>query len=282
MIHNIDRAEYDRMERWNFSRLRMLAKTPKHFQYSNKFGSTDSAARKFGRVVHLAVLEPNDFEDRIAIWDRKVAGKPPKKGEAPPPPSDKIAPRNGAAWEEFKAENAGKEIITREERDEAMAIANAIYEDEDAAPLLSGGAAEVTISWEFDGLLFKARLDFITPTHVVEIKKTRNADTKVFPWDAEQYLYHAQAAMQLDGHLLATNEQKEHAIIAVEDSAPYVSQVYFYGDAEISAGRAEYQRWISMLHECQRTKTWRGYADGPVLLSLPRRARMQGDESEAA
>lgn len=281
-IHAIGRDEYDRMEAWNFSRLRMLAQSPKHFAHSVKYGSTDSAARKLGRVIHLAVLEPEAFEDRIAVWEQKVAGKKPKKGEPPPPPSDKIAPRNGHAWDEFQAANAGKEIVTIEERNEAIAIANALHEDEHAAPLLSGGQTEVTLSWEFGGFGCKVRLDLHAPGRIVELKKARSVAPRSFQNDAYKYRYHAQAAWQVDAVLIATGETCEHHVIAVEDRPPYVSQVYSYDEQAIAAGRAEYQRWLAILEECQRTKHWRGYADGPLRLSLPAYAPELAEEEEAA
>lgn len=277
------REAYDRLEAWNFSRLRVLAKSPKHFAHAIKYGSSDSAARKFGRVVHLAVLEPDAFEDRIAVWDQKVAGKKSKKGEPPPPPSDKIAPRNGKVWDDFQAANANREIVTIDERNEAMGIANALHEDEHAAPLLSGGQSEVSIGWEFGGYGLKCRIDLVTPKYIIELKKTRNASPAAFQWDAEAYQYHAQAAWQLDGFVLATGQQREHRIIAVEDSAPYVSQVYFYTAEEIAAGRAEYQRWLTIFEECQRSNNWRGYSYGPCPLRLPRLERMnERGGSEAA
>lgn len=264
------REAYDRLEAWNFSRLRVLAKSPKHFAHAIKYGSSDSAARKFGRVVHLAVLEPDAFEDRIGVWTAKTDA-----GAA--------SPRRGKAWDAFVAAHPGKELITETEHDEAMGIANALHEDEHAAPLLSGGQSEVSIGWEFGGYGLKCRIDLVTPKYIIELKKTRNASPTAFQWDAEAYQYHAQAAWQLDGFVLATGQQREHRIIAVEDSAPYVSQVYFYTEEEIAAGRAEYQRWLTIFEECQRSNNWRGYSYGPCPLRLPRLERMnERGGSEAA
>ena len=92
-------------------------------------GRADTAAMKFGRQIHAAVLEPERFFHELAIW---------KDGR-----------RYGKAWDAFCDEHPNADlIVTPDELDTLMAMSKALWLRRDVSGLLEGCEFEQTYQWE--------------------------------------------------------------------------------------------------------------------------------------
>jgi hypothetical protein len=248
-------ANYDAIDAVNYSSLKMLAKSPKHYQHYKLCGSKETRPMFKGTAAHIAILEPERFATEYAIFTgRRKAGK---------------------EWEAFEtaALEQGKTVLKKAELDEAIAMRDAVREDPLASSYLSGGQHEVTLVWEDGetGLPCKGRLDFLRGgTVAVDVKTTRDASPHWFARDVARLQYHVQAAMYFDALATLTNRDPRFVVVAIESSAPYDVVTYDLPEPVIEAGRDEYQRLMRLLVECRRDNHWPGIGNGfEQTLTLP-------------
>ena len=272
---NLSRAEYDAMtSRVNWSRLKHISRSPAHFRHALTAEGKDTPARAFGRLAHLAILEPELFA-RVPTW---------------------TGARRGREWEAFRAENEGRDIATADDRDRAAAIAEAVRAHPTASQYVTGGRAEVTALWTHEtppvegsglpGFAFdcKARLDYVAEKvgALVDVKTCRDASPDAFGRDVWNLQYHVQAAWYRDGFAAATGRTLPFVIVAVETEPPHVVQVYRVPDWILDEGRSTYRALLGLLDRCKRERHWPGYATGELELMLPRWAVQPPDETDLA
>ncbi len=264
IIHSMPRGEYDAMrDRVNFSSLKHMGRSPAHYKHALEHPSEDTDARRRGRLVHLAVLEPNVYEAQTAVWD---GGR-----------------RAGKAWEAFCAANEGKELLTLAEAKTTQDIARAVRAHPVAAKYLERGRSEVTVLWDVEvvpGLVIpcKCRIDWVGESLLLDLKTTKDASPEAFGRQMFTLGTLGQAAMYSDGWHAVTGERPDFALLAVESEAPHVIQPYRIEDLDLARGRAQYRGLLERLALCQATGQWPGYDTKPLPLSIPRWA--QSDEVE--
>lgn len=265
LIADMPRAQYDTLERVNWSRLKEMARSPAHYRWALEHPPEDSDAKKVGRALHLAILEPERFASECVVW---TGGR-----------------RAGKAWDEFSALHEGKEILTADEAERIEGMRRAVLASPAAAQLVSGGRAEVTMLWDTEvvpGVVVpcRGRLDYERPDALVDLKVTRDASPEGFGRHAWVMRYHAQAAFYVDGYAAITGRTLPFVFVAVENVAPYVVQTYVMTPEAMAAGRDEYMRLLAQLETCRITGEWPGYATGPMPLTLPRWAALSINHAE--
>jgi hypothetical protein len=280
-IHHLNREQYDALGRvkrdpagvaladWlsgrvNWSTLKWMLRSPAHYRHAALEEFEDSDPKRLGRVVHLAVFEPEWFDERVARWDGKV--------------------RNGKAWDAFKAEHAHREILTAAAYDEAIAISAAVKRHPLARPLLTGGRAELSVLWthtpSVSGQLLpsyqvacKGRLDYLLGGEgepIVDLKATRDASPEGFGRQAWSFRYDAQAAFYVDGVAAVTGKRRPYVLIAVEETPPYAVGVYQVPDVILAGGRELYTNLLERVAECRAKDSWPDYGEQVRELELPR------------
>lgn len=257
----ITRDEYDAIPAVNWSMLKMMGRSPLHYQHSLKRAWPDTAAKKLGRAVHMAVLEPKRFMSAIAIWDGAI--------------------RRGQVWDAFKAANAGKEWLTEDELNGCMSLQSAVRADPHARRYLDAGEGETAVTWTHvvkaddrtpeTNIPCKGLLDFVSTSKsaILDLKTTRIGSPSGFAGESWKYRYHAQAAMYVDGYAAKHGTVLPYVLIVVEKESPFVVQVYTIPDHILALGREEYQHHLRDLAYCRSVSRWPGYVDGESELSLP-------------
>lgn len=269
-VHSISREDYDKLARENWSKLKLLSRSPAHYRHNLLVKRKDTDALKRGRVSHVATFEPERFASEVAIWDGGI--------------------RRGKLWDSFKLRHDGAELLTADEYDECLAIGAAVRADRLASPYLSGGRAEQTLLWTHVAqrlagcpgyeIECKGRVDFIAECGaIVDLKTTRNASQKSFGRDSFNFKYHCQAAFYVDGYLAATGKRLPYIIVAVEVEAPHVVAVYRLTDEQLAAGRDEYRSLLDRLYVCKSENKWGGYMESEQDLELPSWSGLGDDES---
>lgn len=272
----VNRDRYDVIERVNFSTLKWMKKCPKKYRHHSVKAPKDTPAMKMGRVSHVAALEPERFRASIAVWDG------PR--------------REGKDWDDFRLRHAGKELLTVDEHETCLAISKAIEGEPEARRYLTNGGSEVTMLWkhpvsvetsagkfEIAEIECKGRIDFDSQDAIVDLKTTRDASPEEFGKQANSLGYFTQAAWYVDGYAFASGGiVKPYVIVAVENTEPYVVQVYELTKEDLQLGRIEYRAWLDKLAFCRAHNFWPGYShDGKALvLQRPAWARSQDDLSD--
>lgn len=246
-------ADYDAIDAINYSSLKLLARSPRHYQHYLEHGARETRDMFKGSAAHACILEPERFERDFVVYD-----------------GDR---RAGKKWEEFETANATKTILKKDEMLEALRIRDAVRADPLASSYLSNGMHEVTLVWvdPETGLKLKGRVDWLRADWVnVDVKTTRDATPLCFSRDVARLMYHVQAAMYQDGLEVITGNEARTAVIAVEKHEPHDCVVFSMPEATIDAGRNEYRRLLGLLAECRQGSRWPGIGNGfEVPLTLP-------------
>lgn len=242
-------TNYGLIDAVNFSTLKYIAISPAHYMH-NLSSKRDTASMKIGRVVHMAILEPQKLASLTAQWIGGI--------------------KRGHKWEQFMEDNPGKEILTENEWDTIQEIRKSVLSSSSAAKYLAKGKAEVAITWNIGDIKCKGRIDFDSEHAIVDLKTTHSASPELFGREVWRYRYHTQGAWYTDGYEKSRGKRKPYVFIAVESKPPYVVQAYTVPDQVIDAGREDYSNMLDRLLECRASGKWPGYCDSELELSLPR------------
>ncbi len=257
-----ERAEYDAIQAENWSKLKLLEKSPAH--YKQGWGE-ESDSLKLGTAVHMAILEPEKFAATHVVTDIRRDARTKK-------------------WQEYEYEQLalGKTILIQSEHARIIAIRESVLSNSKAAQYLSGGQPEVALQWTLGSgeisFKCKGRADYIGDA-IVDLKSTQCSSPRAFARSAYKYGYFGQAAWYSDGLFLSTGKRKPFVIVAVESAAPHLVTVFRVPDALIAFGREQYLSLLGKLDYCQRNNWWGGYTEqDEVDLTLPDYMEKQADE----
>jgi len=243
MHRRTDMTNYASIDALNWSSLKLMADSPLMYQWRQEHPRPDTKSLSLGRKEHMAVLEPERYEQdcvrRPAEWDswRTKASK---------------------EWRDEQTA-AGKEVMNDAEADKIELIRNAIYGHADAMRRLAGTRREESIVWTVDGVRCKGRVDAIASDRVVDLKTTRNLGLFVRR-DAGAYLYHGQLAWYLDGAISAgaCSPDAQAYAIAVETEPPYDCACFALDGWYVEEGRALWKDLLEQWISCRDAGVWPG------------------------
>ena len=239
----------------HYSSIKELRRSPLH--YKSRVRPSDSDALRVGRAIHAYVLDPGNANANVVQFDGRRFGK---------------------SWDEFKAAHSGAVILKPDDLQEVAAMHDSVAMHPHARSWLVGGAGEITCQFELDGILFKARIDWLSSDGVlVELKTTRDVHPHAFEREYARRLYHAQAALYWMGLRECGVEVVGVCCIAVDKNAPHEVVVYRIGQEALEAGSRLVFGWIARLKECRASGVWPGIDGGKVLdLKIPDWALLEG------
>jgi len=247
--------EYHAWPGISISRLKVLAKSPLHYQYELTHPRT-TQPMTLGTAAHHAVLEPTLVDSRYAVWARMSE-------------SGNQCPRKGQYWDAFVLENVDKSILTVEEYEFARAIGKAVRGNAIAMKYLEHGEPEVTLQHHDR----RGRADWLTKIDgkpfVVGLKTARDVRHFVFGSAAAKLGYPLQWAWYFDLYKSITGTEPEMIEIVVENKPPHAVVVYIINEDIILQGRDEYEKLLEVLAHCQATGEWPGPAECEQVLTLP-------------
>ena len=253
--------DYGAVDAVNWSTLKYLARSAKHYRHVVDEGVAETAPMRLGTAAHLATLEPERFEREYAFCPDDADGKAPRRGTK--------------AWDAFVAEHEGCIVLKQTEHMAAVRIAEAVHTDELARRYLLRGEAEVSIVWRDvqTGLWCKGRVDWLSssvPDVVLDLKTSADVAPAKFQAGYARMLYHGQAAFYTDGFRQLLGRPVAHKCIAVESKEPHDVVVYDVIGEPLEAGTELYTDLLTQLVACQRDGLWPGHAKGAeVSLRLP-------------
>ena len=207
------------------------------------------------------MLEPERFAGQYRIWEKRSE-------------SGRVSPRNGKVWDAFEAQAAADrvEVLTIDEADEALRIAEAVRGDPEAMKYLETGDPEVTLQADMQGRPCKGRVDWLTSYRdtpvLVGLKSSR--DCRPFSWQAGRPVglshdlvlvpesvpgHHRQEA---EGH---RNRGRERASLR-RGCVPRARRC-------AASGRGGLLALLPLFAECERTGVWPGASPRESDISLP-------------
>lgn len=264
----------ERQDRVNFSTLKHMLKSPKHYLWALTHPREDSEAMLLGRLTHALVYEADQVASRYvreprfnrAMLDATAISRGYEGGK-----------ETAAAW---TLTNAGRDIVPVDLWDRAVAMGAALQSDPISGPMIRGGFAEQMIEWtdKRTGIECRGRVDHINGA-LSDLKSTR--DIQRFAAQATSMAYGMQIAYYADG--LAANGialVESPAFVVVENVPPFDVVVLEIDDAALSAGRRLYRSCLDRLAECRATDSWPGVSGGARALFVPPAWAVEADEPE--
>lgn len=244
--------EYAALPGVRASRLKLMALSPLHYQEKEDKPTTN---RGMLRAVHSLALEPHRFDEDFAVWE---------------------GVRRGKAFEAFEAEQGNRTILNEKEHGQAQAIVEGMKRHPWAGKILAmNGRTEETITWTSPGtgLLCKARLDKRVGKLVVDLKTYGTSDPRVIGRRVAQLGAHIQAAHYVEGVSIALGipeKEVRYVLICAESASPFdVAVVELSQEDALALGRAERDRLMARIVECEASGKWPGACPDLVALDLP-------------
>lgn len=238
----------------NFSTLREMDRSPRHYQHRLTHPRADSAAMRLGRATHMATLEPDAFPLNWTLYEGRRAGN---------------------VWETFAEVNADKSILGVEEYETALAIRDSVRSHKTAKRLLRWGKPEVSLRWidKSSRMRLKSRLDWVAPQGtLVDLKTSRDIEPRTFGRTAANFLYHAQMSFYRRALVANGYPPGPVYIIAVESQAPFDCMVYEVDEDVLFAGDELVTKLLHQVKTCRRRygkRTWPGRDHGIQTLDFP-------------
>src|SRR3990172_2799137 len=250
------RADYDALPGLNFSRLKHVLRSPAHAVAAMEEEET-TEAMAFGAAYHVAIFEPDQYEQRVAVA----------------PKVDRRTTVGKETWSAFQAESNGKIVLTAEQDETISAMAKVLLSHPDVMPLFERKHyCEKVVQWTDDetGLACKAMLDLVTvddrPT-IADLKTTTDASDMARI--IERYQYDVQLAMYRAASMATGfSEDVNCLLICQEKEAPYGAIVYDLREW-LPRGYSLYRKAIAIWQRCQETNEWPSYEPGIRVAELP-------------
>lgn len=276
--HGMTEEAYDRIPAMRSTVLRVLIdKSPAHARYVQMHGTKEGPAKVFGRLLHLALLEPDRAERELMVQ---------------PYFGDQRYKENKAAKAEWLLENplppGVLDYVDQETRDQMLGMRDSAY----AHPVLgemmrARGRNEVSCVWtDPSGVRCKVRIDRMFEwdrwLSLLDAKSTKDASPWSFARDVHNYGYHIQAAL----YLRALNELHSVAhrpffICALEKEPPYGVMLYELGKDDLALGRTKVDEGLQLWGDCLKKNWFPGYPGHIHDLRLPAYAyKSEGAESD--
>lgn len=264
IIHGLPMAEYRAWPEIGQSTLKAGRASMAHLRAAldgdRVIEETD--AMRVGSAIHCAFLEPAEYAERVAVWDRRAS-------------TGRAAPRNGRVWDAFQAAHEGAIILTSNDAKIVTGAVAALRAHPAVARIISCAecgpvdGVEVSMRGEVQigdapPIRMKARPDVLTEHAVIDVKKTRSGDPRRFTAQAIDLGYHIQAAVYM-----AITGRPRFLFATVEDAPPYDVVVYEPSPSMIEAGRREAADLITRYTECIASGVWHGRANTIQPLDLP-------------
>ncbi len=257
------------------SGIRLAYQCPKKFAYrylNDEYEEKPSKAKDFGRLMHMALLEPQRTRERIRV------------GPANAPRNTNVGK---AKWAEFEATLKPDDIVMdAKEADVVVPMINVLMGDRHVREMLAGGVAERSgyFTDPTTGLACKFRPDyFIEQTSsfiIIDYKTGRDVSYDVFQREIHTRGYHVQAAHYLAGAKLLTGKPGIFAWIAQEKEQPCVVGIYVATDPLLEIGEYQRMKGLTTIARCWKEGYWPGYHDGPMNMAPARWAEWQQLEAE--
>lgn len=230
----------------------LIKRSPAHYKYALDNPTKDSPALAFGRALHMAILQPNEFERHYAIA----------------PDVDRRTKQGRKEYQAFLDTLHGREPISRECWDQVVSMYNAVYADRDAAELLDGCQTETPIFWTdpLSRVRCKCRLDAVKPGVIVDLKTAADASPKAFKSAAIRFGYEVQAAHYIRGYKSQHDEPVEFYFLVIEKEPPYAINIAHAPAAFVDRGTLTLIDALNKLKECRQHRHWGGYGKTEINL----------------
>lgn len=263
VYENLSEDTYNRINALRNTELGWYLKSPFYYDWMKRNSPDATRAMSLGTALHCQVLQADLFAELFALEpDIKVFGLK-QDGEMAK------SPRATAKYKEeyTRIEGEGKAILTREDMDLCELMKENLWDNQRChSDVMSATHEEVTLVWERDGILCKARLDIAgvdeQGPYISDVKTTMDI-YGYMPWEFQRYRTHRQAAWYSDGARRSglfpeLGVKIRFSILAVGNNEACEAKHINVGEATLTLGRAEADWCFNEHRLCVESDSWGG------------------------
>lgn len=237
------------------SGIKSILRSPAHFQAMREAFSPEPSD-DLGTALHAILLEPERFATDYLSY----------KGI-----------RRGKKWDEFRANNPGKIILTDDELDRVARMRDSVMQF-DEFPIfkaLSTARREFSVFWtdEETGVQCRVRFDALNdPFAIWDLKSCGDARPEAFVRQAARLDYDLQSAMYTEAARRFTGSIIDFIFVAVETEAPFGVWPHIAGASMLENGHRKFRRGLEAFKRSMDTQSWPSYKNTMTTLEFPRYA----------
>lgn len=251
-----DEPTYRQHPAANFSSLKTILKSPKHYQTALKQKFETSIEMVMGTIIHEAVLEGKPYSHIVKPADIDLRTK------------------DGKAWRD---KHAGMLILSQSEHSAVVRTVEAVRNSTDAQYLLGlCKQREVGIVQKYKGVEIKGRLDAYGQDEggkplIVDFKTTSEADPELWGRKAFglRYMMQMQYYKALLSLELGLDVEPAYIWLVAETNEAADVCIYQPPPEAIAIGQAQMDYAIETYQKCLETGRWNGYGKGIISLDVP-------------
>lgn len=259
--YGISDKEYRKIRAISSSLLKESFKSMKHAKAMIEGKKKSSATMELGKLIHMAILEPSVYKEKVIETDLKSKAL--------------------KAYKEMVKENYDKTVLNAKETYTIRRIIESVGQHQTAPKTIKEGSAEVCVFAIHPELNIplKGKLDFLNLEHryILDLKTASQIGLPFFMNDAARMKYHVQAAF----YIMLLNILKEfgqmYYILALEKEEPFDAVLYELGFESMDKGRELIDMQLPKLKFAIENNKWPGFSDEPLRLSLPNWAFNEGE-----
>ena len=166
--------------------------------------------------------------------------------------------KQGAHWEDFKAANKGKTILSMPQVNRCESWAKAALSLAATKEMLKSGIPEHTMLGEVLGVPCKARADWICPASgfIMDVKTTSSPpDKESFSLAIEQYEYALSAALYCELARQTYGKLFNFYFLAISKQQKY-ARIYKASSDLLSYGTARMTKGLVLYKKCKESNIW--------------------------
>lgn len=257
---------YHGLDACNASRLTLVMRSPAHAEHAMRNPSPSTTAQRLGSAVHRACLQPESFEGHYVVTAHSSRTN---------------------AYKALVAEHGEDCVLSEDDRETALRVAEAVHAHPLAGALLSnGGWPEATALWTLDldldedddaeplgthALRCKGRVDYyeVSGAVLADLKTSRDASADAFSRSAWDYGYFRQLAFYAHALERLGLEVRDVLVVAAEKEPPFGVAVYAVEEEALRAGWRQVEDLLATYARCEATGVWPCYGEDAQPLTLP-------------
>lgn len=265
ILKNLDEKIYHAHHSISSSKIKEALKTPAHYYakfVDESVEEEEKEAFRFGRLVHMALLEPAKFKLKAAIQPDWGLNK------------------NSNAYKSKYADwlsSIPQDAVRLDERDaEKITAMLARLKSHSIIPnMMQDAVSEVSCFWvdkdeEFGPYFCRGRADLIEIDGImIDYKTTKSADLRLFQNDAFRLWYHVQMAHYRKGFRANGVKVNEVALIVQETTYPFLPRVFYMDEFFLDLGEQHREIGIKRILKAHKTNIFEGYPEQITTLTAP-------------
>lgn len=263
-IDGLPESQYHKKEHgFSSSNMKSILKTSlKHFKYElDQPPKPPTDAMKLGTIFHTKVLTPEVFDKEIVTL-----------------PAFNLRTKNGRLDKhEFETKNHDKLVVTEQQMEIGIGMAESVLECEEAMALFDGTINERSMYGSALGVPLRARADSCSSSKLLELKSARDGSPEGFTKAIANLKYHVSLVhyselMEQCMPEVESAVQLEYYFIVAESHPPFAVAVYKASEQMIAIGWHEWKEALGKLSEALAADEWPGYTMRDVTpeIDLPR------------